>query len=48
MADKKVFTDSELLEKMYEELTSDYYTFGAYTEYDGLDVKNLKHPLFDK
>lgn len=47
MAEKKIITDGELLAKMAEEMQTEYYTFGAYTEYDGMDVKNLKNPLFD-
>ena len=40
--------DSELLRKDSEKLKTDYYTLGAYTDYNGMDVKNLKNPIFDK
>lgn len=42
---KKIITDGELLIKMMESMETDYYTFGAYTNYDGLDIKNLKNPF---
>lgn len=38
---KKLY-DSDLLEMMEKEMETDYYTFGAYTDYDDLDVPNLK------
>ena len=25
-----------------------YYDFGKYIEYNGLDIKNLRNPFFDK
>ena len=44
--DKKIM-DSDLLQKMIENMETDYYTFGAFTEYNDLDVKNLKNPLWE-
>ena len=43
----KKLTDSDILKKMIENTETDYYTFGAFTEYNDLDVKNLKNPLFE-
>jgi hypothetical protein len=40
-------TDSERLTKMIEELQTDAYDFGAYIEFNELDVKNLKNPLIE-
>lgn len=40
--------ESELLKKKLESMKTDAYYNGAYTQYDGLDVQNLKHPFFDK
>lgn len=45
---KKKFTDSDFLYKMIEESETDYYTFGAYSDFNGMDVKNIKNPIFDK
>ena len=45
---KKKFTDSDFLYKMIEETETDFYTFGAYSDFNGMDVKNLKNPIFDK
>ena len=44
--DKKIM-DGDLLQKMIENMETDYYTFGAFTDYNDLDVKNLKNPLCD-
>lgn len=46
--EKKKVTDEDLLYQMIKETETDYYTFGAYTDYNNLDVKNLKNPIFDK
>lgn len=43
----KKIKDEELLIKMEESLKTDYYTFGAYTDYNGLDVKNIKTPIVE-
>lgn len=45
MGDK--LTDTELLIMMSEKLKTDYYTFGAYYDYNGLDVKNLKNQIVE-
>ena len=44
--DKKIM-DSDLLQKMIENMETSYYTFGAFTNYNNLDVKNLKNPLWE-
>jgi hypothetical protein len=41
-------TSSDLLKKMISSLETDAYYFGAFTNFDGLDVQNLKHPVFGK
>lgn len=46
MADKKI-KDSDLLVKLAESLKTNYYTFGAYADYNGLDVKNIKNPIVE-
>lgn len=39
---KNILTDGDLLILMEElEMDNDYYWFGAYTEYNDLDVPNL-------
>lgn len=40
--------DNDLLLLMYAILETDSYDFGSFYEFNGLDVKNLKHPFFDK
>ena len=40
-------TDSERLNQMIEELQSDAYDFGAYIEFNELDVRNLKNPIIE-
>ena len=44
---EKKFTDENLLQKLCEKLKTKYYTFGAYSDYNGLDVKNLKNPFIE-
>lgn len=44
----KKYTDSDFLSKMINESETDYYTFGAFSDYNGMDVKNIKNPIFDK
>ena len=44
---EKKITDSEILANICEKLKTKFYTFGAYTDYNGLDVKNLKNPLIE-
>ena len=44
---EKKITDSEILASICEKLKTKFYTFGAYTDYNGLDVKNLKNPLIE-
>ena len=44
--DNKI-TDSDLLNEMCSKLTTEFYTFGAYSEYDGLDVKNIKNEIIE-
>ena len=46
--EKKKVTDEDLLYQMIKETETDYYTFGAFTDYNNLDVKNLKNPIFYK
>lgn len=41
----KKITDSDLLISLSKSLETDYYTFGAYYDYNGMDVKNLKNQL---
>lgn len=45
MGDK--LTDSDLLNIMSTNLQTDYYTFGAYYDYNELDVKNIKNPIIE-
>ena len=40
--------DSELLKKHAESMKTDAYYNGAYTQYNELDVQNLKNPIFEK
>lgn len=40
--------DSDLLKEMVSSLETENYDFGTYIEFDDLDVKNLKNPVFDK
>lgn len=35
-------TNNDLYYEMLESLETDAYDFGAYTEFNGLDVQNLK------
>lgn len=44
--DNKI-TDSDLLNEMCSKLTTEFYTFGAYSEYDRLDVKNIKNEIIE-
>lgn len=44
---EKKITDSEILASICEKLKTKFYTFGAYTDYNGLDVKNLRNPLIE-
>lgn len=46
MENKKIM-DSDILNKMIENMETDYYTFGAFTDYNNMDVKNLKNPLIE-
>ena len=39
---EKKITDSEILASIYEKLKTKFYT-----DYNGLDVKNLKNPLIE-
>lgn len=45
--DEKI-TDTYLLCKLAESMETDFYTFGAYSDYNGMDVQNLKNPIFEK
>lgn len=52
---KKIYKDEDFLYAMTENLLKeslngeDYCRFyGAHTDYNGLDVKNLKNPVFEK
>lgn len=45
MRDK--LTDTDLLEMMSKKLETDYYTFGAYYDYNELDVKNIKNQIVE-
>lgn len=40
-------TDTDLLEMMSKKLQTDYYTFGAYYDYNELDAKNIKNQIVD-
>lgn len=40
--------ESDLLKEMISSLETNAYDFGAFINFNGLDVKNLKHPFFDK
>lgn len=44
---KKKITDEEILANICEKLKTKFYTFGAYSDYNGLDVKNLKNPFIE-
>lgn len=44
--DEKIL-DSELLERLEESMKSDVYDFGAYYDFNGLDVKNLKNEIVE-
>ena len=46
MENKKIM-DSDILNQMIENMETDYYTFGAFTDYNDMDVKNLKNPLIE-
>lgn len=38
--------DSDFLKKKINSLKTDAYYNGAFTNYNGLDVQKLKHPVF--
>lgn len=40
--------DSDLLKIMISSLETNAYDFGAFINFNGLDVQNLKHPVFGK
>lgn len=40
--------DSDLLKEMISSLETNAYDFGAFINFNGLDVQNLKHPVFGK
>jgi len=44
---EKRITDEEILANICEKLKTKFYTFGAYADYNGLDVKNLKNPFIE-
>lgn len=44
---EKKITDEEILANICEKLKTKFYTFGAYSDYNGLDVKNLKNPFIE-
>lgn len=53
--EKKKVKDSELYQNYIEYMKKDSryydenaYYFGAHYHFDGLDVQNLKNPIFDK
>lgn len=39
---------SELLQKKINKKKTEAYWNGSFIDFNGLDVKNLKHPVFDK
>lgn len=39
--------DSQILAKLIEAAKKGSYRFGTYTDYNELDVKNLKNPLLE-
>lgn len=41
-------TSTDLLKKMISSLETNAYDFGTFINFNGLDVQNLKHPLFGK
>ena len=45
---EKIITDMDFLIELAESLETEFYTFGAYSDYNGMDVKNLKNPIFSK
>lgn len=52
---EKVYKDSDFLKKQEEILKKEAMNdkdeckfYGAYTDYNGLDVKKLKNPIFSK
>lgn len=40
--------DSELLEELANDLITDYNYSGAFSDYNGMDVRNLINPIFNK
>jgi hypothetical protein len=40
--------DSDLLKEMISSLETNAYDFGAFINFNGLDVQNLKNPVFGK
>lgn len=40
--------DTYFLCELAESMETEYYTFGAYSDYSGMDVKNIKNPIFEK
>lgn len=45
--DKKI-NDTYFLCKLAESLETEFYTFGIYSDFNGMDVKNIKNPIFEK
>lgn len=53
--EKKILTDGDLLRELIERINKRAenkdgeraYVFGCFYEFDGLDVKDLKNPIFD-
>lgn len=41
-------TSTDLLNNMISSLATNAYDFGAFINFNGLDVQNLKHPVFGK
>lgn len=44
--EKKIY-DSDLLRQLNEQLITNYYYLGAYSDYNGMDVKNIKNEIID-
>lgn len=38
--------DGDLLKDMISSLETNAYDFGTFIHFNGLDVRNLKHPIF--
>lgn len=39
--------DSDILDKIAESMKTDVYDFGAYYDFNGLDVKNIKNEIVE-